>query len=271
MKSAHQIAFLNLVFITINFLWIIVVDDKKIYGLSIYDTFSHNWSYLSPHIATFNIWKVIGICLVLTGIFYCIILKRENAEDAPLANQVIKSGNWMIANQLFLGISMVFKMNNLLVLAYLCSLATYYCLNKLNFIFKIRDNNNPAFIHIFTRTSLGLYSGWFVYLLGFNGVPTLSRMLQMPSEHTLFFFASLIFLVGSFGFIWYKTMICKLPAILVGYSVGVLGSFYYNVFGNSATLYHTIMRYGLIVILVISILSILYLLYQKRKFYLYQD
>lgn len=271
MRSAHQIAFLNLLFIVINCFWIIIVDDKKIYGLSIYDTFSTNWSYLTPHVDTFNIWKIITIVLVLAAIFYCIILKRENDEDAPLAQQVEKSGNWMLVNQLFLGMSMVFKLNNFLIIAYLCSIGTYYSLNKLNLIFKIRDTENPSFIHIFTRTSLGLYSGWFVYLLGFNGIPTINKFLRLPADHLLLFILSILFLLGSFSFIWYKTMLCKLPAILVGYTAGVLGSYFYNIQANIGTLLYDIMEYLFIGVLSISVITIIYLIYQKRKFYLMQD
>lgn len=271
MKSAHQIAFLNLLFIILNCFWILIVDDKKIYGLSIYDTFSTNWSYLTPHVDTFNIWKIITIVLVLTAIFYCILLKRENDEDTPLAQQVEQSGNWMLINQLFLGMSMVFKLNNFLLIAYICSIVTYYSLHKLNLIFKIRDTENPSFIHIFTRTSLGLYSGWFVYLLGFNGIPTITKILRLPPGHTMLFLLSLLFLIGSFSFILYKAMRCKLPAILVGYGAGVLGSYFYNIQANIGTLPNDIMRYSFIGVLSLTVISIVYLIYQKRKFYLMQD
>jgi hypothetical protein len=271
MKSAKQIAFLNLLFIVINCFWIIIIDDKKVYGLSIYETFSTNWSYLTPHISTFNIWKVITIGLVLTAVFYCILLKRESEEDAPLAQQIEKSGNWMIINQLFLGMSMVFKVNNYLLIAYLCSLVTYYSLVKLNMIFSIRDVDNPTYIHIFTRTSLGLYSGWFVYLLGFNGVPTLNKILRLPADHDILFYLALIFVLTSFGFIWYKAMLCKLPAILVGYSTGILGSYYYNMQSEISNLNHTMMRYTFVLILFWSICTVVYLIYKKRKFYLMQD
>ncbi|MCA5003953.1 hypothetical protein [Sphingobacterium bovistauri] len=265
MKSAHQIAFLNLVFIIINSFWIIIIDTKKIYGFSIYDTFFNNWSYLTPHIDTFNIWKIITVTLALTAVLYCLVLKREYDEDLPLAQKIEKSGNWMILNQLLLGLSMVLKLNNYLVLAYLFTIGTFYSLVKLNYIFKIRDDKNPSFVHVFTRTSLGFYSGWYVYLLGFNGIPTLGRLLKQPSDQPLFFYLSLLFVISSFSYILYKAVLCNLPAILVGYSAGILGAYYYNINSNKEDIYHLIMRYTFLIALIITIVTVLYLIFKRRK------
>jgi len=265
MKSAHQLAFLNLLFIIINSFWIIIVDDKRIFGLSIYDTFFNNWSYLTPHVATFNIWKIIILTLVLTAVMYCIVLKREYPEDMPLAQKIEAADNWIIINQLLLGISMVLKMNNYLIPAYIFTIGTYYTLNKLNIIFKIRDDKNPSFVHVFTRTSLGLYSGWFVYLLGFNGIPTLSSMLNISSDHPVFFYLAILFLLGSFCFLLYKSLECNLPAIMVGYTTGILGSYYYNISHGQEGVYYLIMRYAFLGILILAIAMIFYLLFKRRK------
>lgn len=265
MKSAHQLAFLNLLFIIINSFWIIIVDDKKIYGLPIYDTFFDNWSFLTPHVATFNIWKIIIVTLVFTAVLYCIVLKREYAEDIPLAQKIEEAGNLMILNQLLLGISMVLKVNNYLIVAYIFTIATYYTLHKLNIIFSIRDHKNPSFVHVFTRTSLGLYSGWFVYLLGFNGIPTLSSMFNERADHPVFFYVAILFLIGSFCFTLYKSFVCNLPAIIVGYTAGILGSYYYNVSQGKEDVYYIIMRYSFLTLLILAILTIFYLLFKRRK------
>jgi hypothetical protein len=268
MKSAHQLAFLNLLFIIVNSFWIIIVDDKKIYGLSVYNTFFNNWSYLTPHVATFNIWKIITVTLALTAVLYCIILKREYAEDMPLAQKIEAAGNWMIMNQLLLGISMILKVNNYLIAAFIFTIGTYYTLDKLNIIFKIRDDKNQSFVHVFTRTSMGLYSGWFVYLLGFNGIPTLSSMLNERADHPVFFYLAILFLIGSFCFLLYKALLCNLPAIMVGYAAGILGSYYYNVSQGQDSVYYLIMRYSLLSILILAILTIFYLLFKRRKIFM---
>ena len=265
MTNAKQTAFLNLLFIIINCCWILIIDSNKLYGISIYETFSHNWSYLSPHIATFNIWKVITIALVVAGIFYCILLNKEEELDEALINKIDASGYWMITNQLLLGLSMVFKLNDCLFIAYLCSIGTYYSLTRLNIIFRIRDFKDSSIIHMFTRISLGIYSGWFTYLLAFNGISTLSNLFDLPSNHTLYFYVSMILLVGTFIFITYKTLLCNLPAILAGYNVGVLGSYYFNLTSRNVNEFQLIMRYAFLTVLIISLVIICYLLIAKRR------
>lgn len=265
MRSANKAAFLNLIYIIINFVWLVIVDNKKIFGTSLYETFYQNWSYLTPHYATFEIWKVIAICFVTTALFYCILLRRERDEDRALAEQISSSENWIIYNQLFLGLSIVLKVNNYLTVALLFTIATFYTLNKLNYIFKIRDYKNPTAIHIFTRTSMGLYSGWLVYLMGFNGLPVLSHLFKMRGDETIFFILALIFLLVSFSFILYKAIICILPALLVGYTAGVLGSYFYNIQSQNTDIYHQTMQYAFLSIMLISISMMIILLYRKRK------
>lgn len=265
MRSVHRIAFQNLLFITINFLWIILIDNNKIYGSTMYETFDKHWSYLTPHVFTFNIWKVISLLLVLTAIMYCIILQREEEENSLLAEQLDRSGNWMLINQLFLGLSMVLKLNEHLTLAFICSLATYYTLNKLNYMFKIRESHNPAFIHILTRTSLGIYSGWFIYILGYNGIPLINILLGIEPTHAITFYASILYLILSFGYIMYKSILCRLPAVLIGYTIGVLGAYYYNLSHVLDRPYTAYMHYTLLVILTVATATIIYLLIQKGK------
>lgn len=271
MKSANQIAFLNLLFIVINCFWILILDEKKVFGNSIYETFSSNWSYLTPHLTTFNIWKIIAIVMVLTAVFYCMTLSNEKEDNKELASQVQKSGNLMIANQLFLGISMVLKLNGYLVLAYLCSIATIVSLTKLNKIFNINNHTNLSYIHLFTRISLGIYTGWLVYLLGFNGLPTLNKLLRIPNDHSLFFYLALVFLVCSFIYILCMTMKSKLSAILIGYAVGVIGTYYQIIHNPNGTIYTTIIKNTLVGILIIAFISVIYIVIVRRNYVLKYD
>lgn len=265
MRSVHRIAFQNLLFITINFLWIILIDNNRIYGATIYEIFHINWSYLTPHAYTFNIWKIISLLSVLTALMYCIVLKREEEDNTLLVEQIRKAGNWVVINQLLLGISMVFKVNHQLILSYLFSIGTFYSLSKLNYIFKIRDNTNPAFIHILTRTTMGIYSGWFVYLTGFNGIPVILKVLKIEVLSDFNFYASIVILLFTFGFILYKSILCRLPALLLGYTIGILGAYFYNLENGGDKAYSTIMHYTFLIILTIAIGTIFYLLIQKKK------
>ena len=266
MKSAHQIAFLNLLFIIINCGWIIILDNSKIFGVTIYDTFSRDWSYLTPHQATFNIWKVISIVLVITGILYCMVLKRADEKDILLRDKILISGNTVIINQTLLGLSMVFKLNGFLFIAYLFSIGTVYTLIILNNQFQLNDYKNPRAIHFFTRISLGLYTGWMVFLLGFNGLSTLAHHCNIHIDNTIYFYVSIIYLIVSFSYILYTCLKYLLPSIIVGYLTGILGAYYYNTQQYLVTdTYMSNMRYILLTIIVLSIGIIIYLLVRKRK------
>src|SRR5690606_39845777 len=59
-----------------------------------------------------------------------------------------------------------------------------------------------------------------------NGIPTLSSMFNERADHPVFFYVAILFLIGSFCFTLYKSLVCNLPAIMVGYTAGILGSYY---------------------------------------------
>lgn len=224
MKNAPKFALLNFIFIFVNLAWIIAIDANRLSDFSIYSKFVQTWTYLAPHFRTFLIWKVIAISLISLSLLQLFMLKRDNF-DPSLATKVSDTGWMLVLNQIFLGLSITAKLYQLTVLSWFLTAFVLISLLIVDRRFKIYEIAHISVIHFLTRITFGIYTGWMVYLLGFNGFYIL--VTQFHPNETYLFWMAVLFVIFSYSMIVFFALKYKLVALILGYTTGIIGSFYF--------------------------------------------
>ncbi len=227
MSGTKSLALLNLIMVTFNFTWIILMDNSFFFGNSINTAIGSYPTYLTPAPITFKIWSFLSANMILVAILM-FIASRNESENPRTVLKIQKIGNLLMLNQLFCGLSMVLKMNNQFILSVICSsacLITILMINKRIDIHKLVSN---SFIRYFIRLGFGVYTGWMIILMAFNSVILLAKFELVSSSTELFWLNVAVLLITSAYGIYY-TITHYLPAVSAVMAWGIFGILLQNI------------------------------------------
>ena len=255
MKNSKLLAILNFVFVLVNLSWLIILDKDKFFGRSLNDVFTQELTYLTPHKYTYFIWTLIGIALTLLHFTYIRALDYDRFKEG-WERKILRVGNLIIINQLLLGLSMVTKLNNYIGLSTLLSLGVLVTIIITTYRLDLFNNSNPCVIQYFTKIGYSLYAGWMIYVVGFNSKMYLSQVLEL--SYTSKFIFAIAFLAVVYAWLFFLTIKHRLPALLFGFTAGIVGS-YFNQVHASNMAYNTEIRIIFGTLIAITCFTLIYL------------
>ncbi|QBR10956.1 hypothetical protein [Sphingobacterium sp. CZ-2] len=227
MSGTKSLALLNFMMVTLNFTWIILMDNSFFFGNSINTAISSYPTYLTPAPITFKIWSFLSANMILVGILM-FIASRNEAENPRTVLKIKKIGNLLILNQLFCGLSMVLKMNNHFILSVICSSACLITILMINKRIEIHKLVSNSFIRYFIRLGFGVYTGWMIILMAFNSVIILAKFELVSSSSELFWLNVAVLLACTAYGIYY-TITHYLPAVSAVLAWGIFGILIQNI------------------------------------------
>ncbi|MVZ64844.1 hypothetical protein GQF61_03200 [Sphingobacterium sp. DK4209] len=227
MHGVRSLALFNLIIISINFIWILVVDANSLFGTSLFHAFNVLPTHLTPADFTFKAWLLIAVTMIIVAV----LMYRETGNEhlnIRSVRKVMRVDYMLILNQLFCGLSMVLKLNHQMVLSVIFTIACIITILIVNNRVEIEKLTANSFTKYFIRLAFGLYTGWLMFVFAFNVVTTFVKNELVQSE-TEQYTIDLIFLVLSFGFAMYYSYIKMLPSVSAAFSWGLFGVIYQNI------------------------------------------
>lgn len=258
MSTAKTLALLNCIIVTINFSWIILIDNSYFFGHSINSAISEYPTYLTPDAITFKIWSFLAANMILVGILMYIASKNEQ-ENIRTLKKVEKIGNLLLLNQLFCGMSMVLKLNDQFILSVLCSVGCLITILLINRKIQIHKLVSNSITRYFIRLGFGVYTGWMIVIAAFNSVIIVTKY-DLISNSIEMFGLNLAILVAATIYSIYYTISHNLPAVSVVMAWGVFGILLKNI--NSPFYIQPDMKPYLFILLAATVLSSAYSFYR---------
>ena len=189
MAAPKTLSLLNLVIVAINFLWIACLENGFLFNYSFTDTIAFYPSYLTPAKFTYKIWTFIAFNMVLAAYLMYVGSQPTNSNENTI-RKVQKIDYLLILNQLALGLSMTLKHNDYFYWSILYSCICLYTLILINKRIQIKKLTSNSFTRYFIRLGFGVYTGWLIFVLGFNSAIILSKLSLSLGDH-LFFYLNL--------------------------------------------------------------------------------
>ncbi len=227
MHGVRSLALFNLIIISINFIWILIVDANSLFGTSLFHTFHVRPTHLTPADFTFKAWLLIAVTMIIVAV----LMYRETGNEhlnMRSVRKVMRIDYMLILNQLFCGLSMVLKLNNQMILSVIFTIACIITLLIVNNRVEIEKLTANSFTKYFIRLAFGLYTGWLMFVFAFNVVTTFLKNELVQSE-TERYMIDLIVLILSFGFAMYYSYIKMLPSLSAAFTWGLFGVIYQNI------------------------------------------
>lgn len=258
MSTAKTLALLNCIIVTINFSWIILIDNSYFFGHSINSAISEYPTYLTPDTITFKIWSFLAANMILVGILMYIASKNEQ-ENIRTLKKVEKIGNLLLINQLFCGMSMVLKLNDQFILSVLCSIGCLITILLINRKIEIHKLVSNSITRYFIRLGFGVYTGWMIVIAAFNSVIIVTKY-ELITNSIEMFWLNLAILIAATIYSIYYTISHNLPAVSVVMAWGVFGILLKNI--NSPFYIQPDMKPYLFILLAATVLSSAYSFYR---------
>lgn len=226
MDGVRNLALFNLIIVSLNFIWILIIDGNSIFGVSLFRAFNLFPTHLTPADFTFKAWLVIAIAMIIvTALMY-----RETGNEhlnIRSVRKVMRIDYMLILNQLFCGMSMVLKLNQFMIISIIFTVACIITLLIINNRMEIEKLTAHSFTKYFIRLAFGMYTGWLLFVFAFNMVTTFVKAGVVHSE-TEQFIIDVSILILAFGFAMFYSYLKMLPTVSVAFSWGIFGIIHQN-------------------------------------------
>lgn len=189
MAAPKTLSFLNLVMVAINFLWIACLENGFLFGFSFTDTIAFYPSYLTPAKFTYKIWTFIAFNMVLAA-YMMYVGTQKNTLNENVVRKVEKIDYLLILNQMALGLSMTLKHNDYFYWSLMYSIICLVSVMVINKRIQIKKLTTNSFTRYFIRLGFGVYTGWLMFVIGFNFAVILSK-LSLTLGDAFYFYLNL--------------------------------------------------------------------------------
>jgi len=226
MHGVRNLALFNLIIVSLNFIWILIIDANSFFGVSLFRAFNLFPTHLTPADFTFKAWLIIAMTMIIvTALMY-----RETGNEhlnMRTVRKVMRIDYMLILNQVFCGMSMVLKLNQYMILSVLFTIACIISLLIINNRMEIEKLTANSFTKYFIRLAFGMYTGWLLFIFTFNIVSTFVKAGVIQSE-TQQYLVDVTILTITFGMAMYYSFKKMLPTVSVAFTWGIFGVIYQN-------------------------------------------
>ncbi len=221
MAAIRLLAIFNFVIVTINFIWIILLDNQYIFGQTIETAVKKYKNPIAPAIYTFNIWIFISLVMILVSYIMYSSTNKTHLNFRTI-RKIQKIDIMLILNQMFCGLSMVLKLNDYYFISVLCSIGCAYTLLVINRRINIRMLTSNSITRYFIRLAFGIYLGWILVVITFNSTIVLYKFVDYFNPVLLLWICvCLLILLVAFGS--YYAIRNLLPSVIVAICWGLYG------------------------------------------------
>ena len=226
MSNIRTLALLNLIIISLNFVWIVLLDSQNIFGHSIYLSLNNLNGYLILPEFSFKIWIFIAANMILLGYLMFRASQKEHLNVLTL-KKIVKIGNLLIINQLFCGLSMVLKLNDYLFISILCTLVCIGTILIINHRIEIQNIKTNTILRYFLKLTFGLYLGWLIFVMVTNS-SALIKLFDLHAYPLIEYLLNVFILVLSTAISIYYSYKKHLPTVAAVQTWGIFGLIYYS-------------------------------------------
>ncbi|MFZ4263101.1 hypothetical protein ACFRAE_13735 [Sphingobacterium sp. HJSM2_6] len=221
MSAIRLLAIFNFIIVTVNFIWIILLDNQYVYGQTIETAVKKYHNPIAPAIYTYNIWIFIALVMILVS--YIMYSSTNKAHlNFKTIRKVQKIDIMLILNQMFCGLSMVLKLNDQFIISVLCSIGCAYTLLVINRRINIRMLTSNSITRYFIRLAFGIYLGWILVVITFNSTLVFNKFLYFLDPSILLGMSvGLLIVLVVFGS--YYAIRNLLPSVIVAICWGLYG------------------------------------------------
>ena len=219
MSAIRTLAILNFLITSINFTWIILIDSYALFGQSLSSTLDQNPTYLSPADFSQKIWILIA-AIMSTATYLMAYSTYKLHSSMKTTKNVFKLNYLLIMNQFFCGMSMVFMINDELLVSLLFSLATLWSLLVINKRLDLHKITMYSHTRYFTRLGFSLYTGWIIVMIMYT-FPLLYRQFNISLNQPLIYNLNMAILIGLSGATLYYAFKYSFPAVSSALSWGI--------------------------------------------------
>lgn len=222
MAAPRTLSLLNFLIIVLNFLWIAILDNAILFDFSFTDTIAFYPSYLTPALFTYKIWTFIAIIMIIAAYFMWKGTQESNLS-VNTVRKVEKIDYLLILNQLALGLSMTLKHNDYFYSSILFTIVCIITVLRINKNINIRRLTSNSLTRYFIRLGFGVYTGWLIFVFGFNCAVILSKISLQIGEQLFFFLNVALLLLVTLSMIIYSfsNFLPSVSAVLVWGCYGI--------------------------------------------------
>ncbi|WP_156306347.1 hypothetical protein [Sphingobacterium endophyticum] len=222
MAAPRTLSLLNFLIVALNFLWIAILENAILFDFTFTDTIAFYPSYLTPAFFTYKIWSFIAISMILAA-YFMFRGTQEPHYSSNTIKKVEKIDYLLILNQMALGLSMTLKHNDYFFWSILYTgvcLITVLIINNRIHIQKLTSNSLTRY---FIRLGFGVYTGWIMFVFGFNSAVILSKLSLQLGEQQFFFLNVAVLLLVTLAMVIYSYyyFLPSVSAVLVWGCYGV--------------------------------------------------
>lgn len=229
MAAPRTLSLLNLLIVALNFVWIASLENGYFFNFSFTDTIAFYPSFLTPAKFTYKIWIFVGFIMIMAA-----YMMYQGSQDTQLnintVKKVEKIDYLLILNQMALGLSMTLKHNDFFMWSILYSTVSLVTIFMINRRINIKRLTSNSVTRYFIRLGFGVYTGWLMFVLGFNIAAVLSKNSVYIGEELFFYLNVLILVLVTIAMAVYSYyyFLPSVSAVLAWGSYGVYYKFSQN-------------------------------------------
>ncbi|SRR5690606_16518191 len=226
MAAPKTLSFLNLVMVALNFLWIACLENGLLFSFSFTDTIAFYPSYLTPAKFAYQIWNFIAFNMVLAT-YMMYVGTQKNSLNENVVKKVQKIDYLLILNQMALGLSMTLKQNDYFYWSLLYSIICLISVMLINKRIQIQRLTTNSFTRYFIRLGFGVFTGWLMFVIGFNFAVILVKLSPSIGD-PLFFYLNLFALAITCACMLAYSYYNYLPSVSAVLAWGSYGAYVEN-------------------------------------------
>ena len=221
MAAPRTLSLLNLIMVALNFGWIAFLESGFLFNYSFTDTISFYPSYLTPAKFTYKIWIFTGL-IMISAAYLMYQGTQKNTLNINTFKKVQKIDYLLILNQTALGLSMALKHHDYFLWSIIFSTICLVSILGINRRIEIKKLTSNSFTRYFIRLGFGVYTGWLIFVLGFNSTAIISKFGIQIGEELFFYLNILVFAlitiaISLYSYLYYLPTV---SAVLVWGSYG---------------------------------------------------